>query len=182
MENIMLHDWLINKFLSATNNSVSQVVNVDKIATALWIIWKVRCSLIFDNVQVNVQETKRRINREFNEWLIHRPIQHSRSQNTDTELLSSKAPDQGVFKINFDETFYKETGNIGLGLIWRGFADSCHGVICIPTTAVDAEQAEALALLEAIKWAKEVGLKEVQFEGDCNNVVMAVNGTIGSVH
>ncbi|XP_026397520.1 uncharacterized protein LOC113292926 [Papaver somniferum] len=57
-----------------------------------------------------------------------------------------------------------------------------HGIRCIPTTTVDAEQAEALALLEAIKWAKEVELKEVNFEGDCNNVVMVVNGHRKAIH
>ncbi|KAI3878505.1 hypothetical protein MKX03_023955, partial [Papaver bracteatum] len=57
----------------------------------------------------------------------------------------------------------------------------CNGVRCIPLKAVDAEQAESLGAMEAVLWAKERGLQRIHLEGDCVNVVRAIQGHSSSV-
>ncbi|XP_026411123.1 uncharacterized protein LOC113306393 [Papaver somniferum] len=55
------------------------------------------------------------------------------------------------------------------------------GALSIPAVADDEEQAEAVAMLEAIKLAKRMQIENLQLQGDSLNVVNALLGKIGSI-
>lgn len=57
-----------------------------------------------------------------------------------------------------------------------------HGIRCRFTTAVTPEGAEAAAALLAVTWEKEKGIRRLHLEGDCSNVIKAINGARSSVN
>ncbi|XP_026410490.1 uncharacterized protein LOC113305690 [Papaver somniferum] len=78
-------------------------------------------------------------------------------------------------KINCDVAFDDLTKSVGIGLIGRSFTGSADGARCCRTKALDPEQAEAKALLEAALMARQKGYRYVHIEGDCLNVISALN-------
>ncbi|RZC59334.1 hypothetical protein C5167_006653 [Papaver somniferum] len=84
-------------------------------------------------------------------------------------------------KINFGASFVKETKRMSAGLIVVDDACNWRAAGCVPGVAQDAEKAEALAALEGIKWTVEHQVLNLQLEGDCINVVNAINGWNGAV-
>ncbi|XP_026435257.1 uncharacterized protein LOC113332987 isoform X2 [Papaver somniferum] len=56
-----------------------------------------------------------------------------------------------------------------------------YGAWCILGVAENEEHAEAIASWEAIKWAKRNNSQKLHMEGDCLNVVLAINSNLGSV-
>ncbi|XP_026383742.1 uncharacterized protein LOC113279256 [Papaver somniferum] len=88
-----------------------------------------------------------------------------------------KLPDSGYQKLNFDAVFVKENNYMGIGLILFNDASQCGGAQSIHGIA----QAEALATLAAIKWAKAEAVENLHLECDCLNIVKAINDSIGSV-
>ncbi|XP_026451498.1 uncharacterized protein LOC113351779 [Papaver somniferum] len=82
-------------------------------------------------------------------------------------------PPNGTLTINSDGSFNNYYG--GIGLIIRDFAGCHKGSRCIYLAkASSPEHAECNGLWEAVKWAKEMNLREVHFELDSKMVVDAV--------
>ncbi|RZC91906.1 hypothetical protein C5167_021619 [Papaver somniferum] len=46
----------------------------------------------------------------------------------------------------------------------------------------DEEQGEAIAALEAIKWALQKGIQDLHLEGDNLNVIESINGALGRIN
>ncbi|XP_026380111.1 uncharacterized protein LOC113274904 [Papaver somniferum] len=86
-----------------------------------------------------------------------------------------------VEKINFDASFINSSLPSGIELTLRNSTGFCDGVRCIPLKTVDVEQADALGAIEAVLWAKERGFQRIHLEGDCVNVVRAIQGHPTSV-
>ncbi|XP_026399837.1 uncharacterized protein LOC113295727 [Papaver somniferum] len=82
-----------------------------------------------------------------------------------------------MIKVNFDASFINSSTCSGWALMARDFAGNCDGLRGGADSAIDPEQAEAKALLNAVLWAKQKGWTRVHLEGDCLNVINAVNGS-----
>ncbi|KAL0409705.1 UNVERIFIED_CONTAM: hypothetical protein Sradi_1904900 [Sesamum radiatum] len=82
------------------------------------------------------------------------------------------APPPGNIKINFDAAVFKNTLDIGVGVICRDSSGSCiawfsHRLTRFATT----ELAEAFAAREALLLASRHGLQSFQLEGDCEVLI-----------
>jgi len=84
-------------------------------------------------------------------------------------------PPEGLYKANFDATFFGNSGMVGIGVV----ACDSEGEIIVALSqkirephSVDA--AEAIACSRAIAFARELSLFSVIVEGDSLRVVQAV--------
>uniref|UniRef100_A0A2N9J5Z6 RNase H type-1 domain-containing protein n=1 Tax=Fagus sylvatica TaxID=28930 RepID=A0A2N9J5Z6_FAGSY len=87
-----------------------------------------------------------------------------------------KPPAFNSFKANFDGAFSKESNADGIGVVIR---DKQGLVIATLSQKVhachSAEMIEALAAKRAVHFAIEVGLTDVEFEGDAENLIRDLN-------
>ncbi|XP_026384371.1 uncharacterized protein LOC113279951 [Papaver somniferum] len=92
-------------------------------------------------------------------------------------------PPLNHFKLNMDAAFNLDTSEFAMGLIIRDCTGQSfavkgryfHG-------GIDCEQAECLAMKEAILWANECNLNNVILESDNLNVINSIKQTTSSVH
>ncbi|OVA01478.1 hypothetical protein BVC80_8617g17 [Macleaya cordata] len=98
------------------------------------------------------------------------------SNQQQTLVVHWSFPDNGVVKFNTDASFKSVDLISGLGIILRDETGFCKGGKSITTWACSAEHAEGLAILSAVKWAQELGYKQVMFEGDSQSIMYYLNG------
>lgn len=116
----------------------------------LWLIWKLRCSIIFDKVQVRPAEFMYSLNQFISD--IVKPLNATSSSQSTLQIQYWCPPSHSFMKVNFDMSFNKDSILIGIGLIMliiRATSKEKRET----SYSVDEEQGEALATLEAIKWA-----------------------------
>ena len=87
-------------------------------------------------------------------------------------LVRWKPPLINVYKVNFEGAIFKESNTRGIGVVIR---DNNGMVIATLSQKVygthTVEIIEALAARRAIHFAKEVGVADVEFEGDAKTVI-----------
>ncbi|XP_026399653.1 uncharacterized protein LOC113295539 [Papaver somniferum] len=92
-------------------------------------------------------------------------------------------PPSDHFKLNMDASFNLDTSEFVVGLI---ICDSTGQSYAIKGRyfhgGIDFEQAECLAMKEAILWARECNLNKVILEGDNLNVINSIRQSTSSVH
>jgi ribonuclease HI len=86
-----------------------------------------------------------------------------------------KAPRQGWYKVNWDAAVTKKSERIGLGAVIRDHTGEVQAVKSLThTSLVESVVAEAMTARMAIQLARELGLEQIQMEGDAKVVVEAV--------
>ncbi|XP_026409000.1 uncharacterized protein LOC113304154 [Papaver somniferum] len=101
------------------------------------------------------------------------PIQVPRQSRAN---LRRSPPPLDTLKINVDGSFNYDNKTGGIGLIVRDFAGAQRRSKCIYLEAAwSPEHVESKGLWEAVKWAEEMQLVNVQFEMDSQIVADAVN-------
>jgi ribonuclease HI len=85
-------------------------------------------------------------------------------------------PPETMIKINFDATLNGRYGTVGLGILARDAGGRVQGAYSVTLkVTVLASDAEALAALYAVFYAKERNFSGVLFEGDAQVIVNAMN-------
>ncbi|OVA09429.1 Reverse transcriptase zinc-binding domain [Macleaya cordata] len=145
-------DWISSWF--SNNLSVSNYHFPYVVATILRFIWKARCTTIFENKPQNPAI----IGREAMIFI------HSQQKILEKALSSSgttTAPIQGWvppmmnnFKINVDASFVSTDHCIDIGFLLRHNTGSFRGAKCLQHRSYSSEEAEGLALFEALKWSR----------------------------
>ena len=89
--------------------------------------------------------------------------------------VSWKPPQIGRYKANYDGAFFEETNEAGVGVIIRNHKGEVMAFlyqrILFPHSV---EAMEAYAARSAIELMSDLGLKEVDFEGDSQTIVNAL--------
>lgn len=97
-------------------------------------------------------------------------------QKRENEIDKWKPPPLNMIKINWDGAINTKTGAVGLGVIARdekgSYIMACGTHKQMSTTSV---MVEAMAALQAMMVGREMGAKNVIFEGDALQIVKAVN-------
>ncbi|XP_026419547.1 uncharacterized protein LOC113315488 [Papaver somniferum] len=172
-----MQNWIANWFHSSNVSRDEHEKYVQFASFAIWQIWKLRCSVVFDNGTIQIASFVRQVNKDITEW-----TENSRKcrstitfVNQTRDVLPWKMPENGFDKINFHAAFLKENNYMGLGLMLFFAAEQFGGDQSVAGIAQDEDKAEALATLAAIKWAKDSAVERLHLEGDCQNVVKAIN-------
>ena len=95
-----------------------------------------------------------------------------------------RPPDSHCYKVNFDAVVFHDLNRAGIGVIIRNCGGAALGALSssIPL-AQSVADVEALACLKAVKFALEIGLTRVVFEGDSAVIIGALihdNGEVAS--
>ena len=79
--------------------------------------------------------------------------------------------------MNFDATFFAETGSAGVGVVVRDCDGQIVGALRKNIGSVQfVEMAETLAARRAVRLVTELCLFQVIIEGDCSRVIAALKG------
>lgn len=71
---------------------------------------------------------------------------------------------------------FLDTNESGIGVIVRDGAGEVIGVLCEKVAqALGAAEMEALAVRRALKFACEIGISDIEFEGDALTIISAMN-------
>ena len=84
-------------------------------------------------------------------------------------------PEYPYYKANFDATVFKASSSAGIGVIIQDNRGKAIGALSVPTPlSTLVAVMEALACRRAVIFAKEIGLRQVLFEGDSAVVIQAL--------
>ncbi|OMO99660.1 hypothetical protein COLO4_13164 [Corchorus olitorius] len=90
-----------------------------------------------------------------------------------------QAPPPGVYKVNFDGSFQSASKEGSYGAIARDYEGNVLGAIAGRLELVaDSFQAECLAALKAITWAKDMGFNNIVLEGDALSIIRKVTASM----
>jgi ribonuclease HI len=92
-----------------------------------------------------------------------------------SDVIKWKPPVEGRYKVNYDGAIFRNTNEAGLGVIIRNARGEVMGSLCqrVPFPH-SIEAVEASAARCAIQFAKDLGLMEIDLEGDSKIVVDAL--------
>ncbi|CAN1280891.1 hypothetical protein LINPERPRIM_LOCUS17550 [Linum perenne] len=86
-------------------------------------------------------------------------------------------PPHGQLKINVDAAVFSSNGRTGAGMCIRDHRGAVCGFRMVHRRGLPpAREVEVWAMFEAIKWAEELGLREVILETDAKEVVDRLQG------
>ncbi|XP_042950145.1 uncharacterized protein LOC122282260 [Carya illinoinensis] len=141
-------------------------------------IWLRRNELVFNG---NFQSPNAVIVKAQADYAVYREVQEgvpgaaARIPRSDSRQVWNP-PVWPWYKANFDASFDKDRGSMGLGVVVRDSEGALNGSLVAPRRNVtSAFQAECHALHRAMVFYTELGLMHVCFEGDAKSVVDAVN-------
>ena len=87
-----------------------------------------------------------------------------------------RPPEQDLVKVNFDAALFKHKNSTGIGAIVRDWRGANLGALSMPVSLSSTiAEMEALACLEAVQFATDLGLQCVIFEGDSTTIISAVS-------
>lgn len=144
--------------------------------TTCWGLWNHRNSVLFDNQVRPIDHVVDFAEKYITEYaIVHQcsqiPVHIPRPRRWVVPL-------EGVFKLNFDGSVRKTQATAGIGIIVR---DSNGLVIASMVEKVhfldDVDCVEALGAVKALQFGHDLGLNNIQLEGDSLNVISAIQGT-----
>ncbi|XP_026400682.1 uncharacterized protein LOC113296594 [Papaver somniferum] len=90
-------------------------------------------------------------------------------------------PPPNQFKLNFDASWIDALNSAGYGLIVRVDTGTATQARAGTFQASSAEEAEAMSLLEATKWAQSMNLKDFWMEDDCQRLIHYAQGKASNI-
>ncbi|KAL4308866.1 hypothetical protein GQ457_01G015730 [Hibiscus cannabinus] len=159
-------DWVAVAFcsLNATNKVVMLVT--------LWAVWYARNKLVHEGTTANVRVTLSFISAFIG---VNAVVQTPPSARRIDDAIGWRAPEPNVIKFNFDATYDILSKKSVSGVIGRDHAGLIMASCIVPHLHVaDTFVAEALACLQAVTFAKELGFRRVVVEGDSLTVIKKV--------
>jgi ribonuclease HI len=149
----------------------------EKFAVTCWLLWHKRNQ---DRLKLPSEDYSQI-------WYRAQASLHEYLAVTSEEKLEKSKPPQvrwkpsftNYYKVNFDGALFKESNEGGIGVVIR---DNAGMVIATLSQKIrgphTVEMVEALAARRAIVFAKEVGIDDVEFEGDAVNVIRDLNSQV----
>ncbi|OUZ99240.1 hypothetical protein BVC80_813g9 [Macleaya cordata] len=100
----------------------------------------------------------------------------SSSRTTTAPIQGWVPPMMNYFKINVGASFVSTDHCIGIGFLLRNNTGSFRGAKCLQHRSYSSEEAEGLALFEALKWSQEPNISGVILETDAQAIVHYIQG------
>ncbi|XP_026400681.1 uncharacterized protein LOC113296593 [Papaver somniferum] len=154
----------------------------------MWFIWKSRSEMVFDNNGKPARDIYYRVMHYCHNSKIHLHPTEASGSNTSNLGLTNRSmhihwtrPPESWVKINIDASVIKDSFIAGLTLIIRYFTGTLVRERILVVRSMYVEQAEAMVMLEAVKWAYNLHLQQVITESDNMVVVQGVKGNEAAV-
>ncbi|OVA12431.1 Reverse transcriptase zinc-binding domain [Macleaya cordata] len=174
-------EWIKEWFLP--NNPWPAYFPNSSIVTVIlsWYIWKSRCKKVFDDDCPNPSQTSHEaiimIENQIRVLYDLSPQPHSRTNSNSPAFW--RPPSSQFLKLNIDASFISSSDHAGIGILIRDNASKFKAAKCIQLRTGSSEQAEGLAILATVEWAKELKLSKGSFESDAQNLINFINHGIG---
>ncbi|GAU38731.1 hypothetical protein TSUD_208420 [Trifolium subterraneum] len=149
-------------------------------ACVMWSIWKQRNDVIWRNERVHRTVVCERANSLLTGWRNAREVRDRyNNQQHSPQRFEWTRPDAGTWKCNVDASFSRSRNKVGIGVCIR----DDQGQFVLAKTEwyspiLDVDTGEALGLLSALKWVKDLHLNSVVFELDSKRVVDKFNNNM----
>jgi ribonuclease HI len=150
-------------------------VDLELFSTTCWAIWhrrnKVRLKQPVEKAD-HIPIFAREFLQEFQSCqTLHLPSSHPQPQT------HWRKPTTCSYKVNYDGAVFAETAEAGIGVIVRNAQGKPMATLSQKIRfPLSVEATEAMAVRRAIRFALELGLTEVEFEGDSQIINDALNG------
>ena len=155
--------------LSVVMNNKNEVEIQSFVATA-WLLWNRRNKGRFEQVWVSTQTIKQKSLSLIEEYATTCEVLGP-SVPTSTNIQWSP-PRGNHWKINFDRAIFTESNSAGIGVIVRDSSGNPEAALSKRIVSPSSPATiEALVALEAVKLAKNLGITEVEFEGDASEII-----------
>ncbi|XP_026399163.1 uncharacterized protein LOC113295015 [Papaver somniferum] len=174
----------LNTLSSSWTTDCTMKDKICDVFTIAWSIWKDRCFHIFQGKTLNHYSTARlalKLVTDTDNYLRNVSAQHVQSNDPVAEINLSSVNTvmaylpQDCVIIFSDAAFDKDTKTSGIGLILTDNSCSFIGCKLKAGSVRNVEEAETLALLEAVQWAKAKSLEKVCFISDVKLVIESLN-------
>ncbi|GAU26672.1 hypothetical protein TSUD_314490 [Trifolium subterraneum] len=145
--------------------------------TTMWRLWKSRNLKLWDEVDEVVTTIYQRATTFLNQWQWAN-LKHKTTNATSSipHVVKWVKPPFGKIKCNIDAAFID--GKVGIGICLRDHDGRFVRAKTLRTSSqLTVKEGEAFGLLQAIKWAGELGLNNVIFNLDAKSVVDSFNTT-----
>jgi ribonuclease HI len=143
---------------------------LEKFAVLSWFIWHKRNQAWLRLPSTDYNQLWTNAHAYLNEFL--EATQIDKTVKPAPPLVRWSPPVHNGFKVNFDGALFKDKNEGGIGVVIR----DCSGLVIATLsqrvkTGASVDLIEALAAKRAITFAMEVGVTDVEFEGDSENVI-----------
>ena len=179
-ENSGLRDVQRAKFLNFTDlwcqvRKLEPPFDMELFSTTCWAIWhrrnKVRLNQPMDKAD-HIPVFAREYLQEFQSSQTIHLLNFSTQQQTQW-----RKPTACGFKVNYDGTVFAKTAEAGIGVVVRKANGSPMATLSQKIRfPLSVEATEAMAARRAVRFALELGLTEVEFEGDSRVITDALTG------
>ncbi|KAK8711044.1 hypothetical protein V6N13_146346 [Hibiscus sabdariffa] len=160
-------DWLVIFFCSLDENRKKCLMVI------YWVVWFTRNKVVYENIVPLVSESIAFVRTFLQEC---GSISNNESANPVLQSVSWQAPLENVYKFNFDTSFNSQNRSSTSGVIGRDITGEIMTSCVVPhNNVLDALMAEALACLQSVHYAKELGFRRVIIEGDSLIVIKKLN-------
>ncbi|XP_075659223.1 uncharacterized protein LOC142629125 [Castanea sativa] len=150
------------------------------ISIAAWLIWNRRNAIHFVQTTHPLTNICSMTGNLLQEYLV--------AQNDDlvlpcpTIMQQWRSPDHNIYKVNFDAAIFSSSNLAGIGVISCDCDGEAIGALSMPIPLAQLVAAmEALACCGVVKFAIEIGLFQVVFEGDSVVIINALTKDTGEL-
>jgi len=145
-------------------------------SVTLWSIWKHRNNKVWKNIVETNQHIGDRAVAFLNSWKnAQETIIRSLPVNSHSDISRWSKPSVGRFKCNVDAYFFVSLNKVGFGACIRDAEGNyVIGRTDCLTPLLDVEMGEAIGLLYAMHWVKDLNLVNMDFETDSKVVAESI--------
>ncbi|XP_019196024.1 PREDICTED: uncharacterized protein LOC109189854 [Ipomoea nil] len=166
-----LLEWLESNFNVLTDNQICFLISI------CWKIWEARNDKVWNHVITSRQVIINGAQSYINEW--HQAnFGDEHSVNSPGLAIHWSKPPTGWLKMNIDAALGPNNSKMGFGFVLRDSIAEFKAAVQLPYHSLcRPDEAEAMAVREALKWLKAQNMDFVQLESDCIKVVNSMQGS-----
>ena len=160
-------DTLSDLFVLGTTESTAEIVFM------FWLLWNRRNQVMYRNEAEPLESIPALAVHLASEFLSAQitPDTSGRSQ----PWIKWKPSSSSAFKVNFDAALFPDQQWTGVGVVIRDGQGLPIAALCKRSKCFHSvDDAEALAALEAMQFAMEIGIQDAEFEGDALTICNAL--------
>ncbi|CAN1157627.1 Putative ribonuclease H protein At1g65750 [Linum perenne] len=163
-------EWIETVLKGATEE------NLVGITAVVWAIWRERNARVWRQQSTVAGMVVKGAKEALEEWVKAQELRQVRRSGVISQgCLKWHPPPPGMSKINVDAAVFATEGLTGIGMCIRDSSGSLKGYKMMHWAGLaPAREAEAYALLQALRWVEELDIRRVVFECDAKEVIIDI--------